>query len=93
MAHVQAAACLGFDVAYLEAGSGAPRPLPMPLIRAVAAASPIPLIVGGGIRTPEQAGALAAAGARFIVTGTIHEEGQAVAPLTEAIQGTAPALP
>jgi phosphoglycerol geranylgeranyltransferase len=93
VAHAQAAACLGFDVAYLEAGSGAARPLPASLVRAVVAAAPIPLVVGGGIRTPEQAAELAAAGARLVVTGTIHEEGQAVAPLTEAIQGTAPALP
>jgi geranylgeranylglyceryl phosphate synthase family protein len=84
-AHVQAAACLGFALAYLEAGSGAAAPVPVSLVRDVAAAAPIPLVVGGGVRTPEAAASLAAAGARYIVTGTIHEEGRDVAPFTEAI--------
>jgi heptaprenylglyceryl phosphate synthase len=46
--------------------------------------------VGGGVRTPEQAAALAAAGARFLVTGTIHEEGRAIRPFTEAVHLPAP---
>jgi phosphoglycerol geranylgeranyltransferase len=89
-AHAQAAACLGFALAYLEAGSGAAAPLPVSLVRQVAAAAPIPLVVGGGVRTPEQAAALAAAGARFLVTGTIHEEGRAIRPFTEAVHLPAP---
>jgi len=85
VAHAQAAACLGFALAYLEAGSGAAAPLPRSLVRQVAACAPIPIAVGGGVRTPEQAAALAEAGARFIVTGTIHERGHAVRPFTEAV--------
>ena len=92
VAHAQAAACLGFSLAYLEAGSGAPAPLPASLVRRVAEAAPIAIVVGGGIRTPDQAAALAAAGARFIVTGTVHEEGLAVHPFTRAIHAPAPAL-
>jgi phosphoglycerol geranylgeranyltransferase len=90
-AHAQAAACLGFALAYLEAGRGAHAPLPASLVRHVAAAAPIPLAVGGGIRTPEHAASLAEAGARFVVTGTIHEEGRAVGPITEAVHIAAPA--
>ena len=94
-AHVQAAASLGFALAYLEAGSGAPEPVPAAVVRAAVtavAAAPIPIAVGGGIRRPEQAAALVAAGARFVVTGTVHEEGGAVGPFTEAIHLPAGAL-
>ena len=92
VSHAQAAACLGFALVYLESGSGAAAPIPVSLVRDVAAAMPVPLVVGGGIRRPEEAVALAAAGARFIVTGTIHEEGRPVGPFTEAIHLSAPAL-
>jgi len=92
VSHAQAAACLGFSLVYLEAGSGAATPVPASLVRDVAAAVPIPLVVGGGIRRTEEAAALAAAGARFVVTGTIHEAGSPVGPFTEAVHLTAPAL-
>ena len=35
----------------------------------------VPVIVGGGIRTPEQAQRVVKAGASAIVTGTILEQG------------------
>ena len=44
------------------------------MIRAVKEAISIPLVAGGGIRTPEQAEAVAEAGADIMVTGTIVEE-------------------
>jgi phosphoglycerol geranylgeranyltransferase len=65
---------LGMKLIYLEAGSGAPEPVPATLISGVSQAIDIPLIVGGGIRTPEQAKAAIQAGADIIVTGTIVEE-------------------
>ena len=92
VAHAQAAACLGFTLAYLEAGSGAAAPLPVSLVRRVAAAAPLAIVVGGGIRTTTQASALAAAGARFLVTGTVHEEGGAIGPFTQAIHVPAAVL-
>src|SRR5205809_7514754 len=58
---------------YLEAGSGAPEPVPDRLIRAVREAVEIPVVVGGGIRTPEAAKAATHAGADIVVTGTIVE--------------------
>lgn len=91
-AHAQAAACLGFALAYLEAGSAAPLPVPPSVVRAVAKEAPIPIAVGGGIREPAQATALVEAGARFIVTGTAHETGRAIRPFTEAIHAPALAL-
>ncbi len=65
---------LGMKLIYLEAGSGAPEPVPAALINGVSQAIDIPLIVGGGIRSPEQAAAAVKAGADIIVTGTIVEE-------------------
>ncbi len=65
---------LGMKLIYLEAGSGAPEPVPSALIGGVKQAIDIPLIVGGGIRSPDQAGAAVKAGADIIVTGTIVEE-------------------
>jgi phosphoglycerol geranylgeranyltransferase len=85
--HAQAAACLGMAAVYLEAGSGAAAPVPTALVRAVARATPIPVIAGGGIAHPAQAAALAAAGARFLVTGTAHERGLAVRPFSDAVHG------
>jgi phosphoglycerol geranylgeranyltransferase len=69
-----AAELLGMHFVYLEAGSGAPAPVPAPMVRAVRAALEIPVIVGGGIRTGHDAAALLAAGANVLVTGTITEE-------------------
>jgi phosphoglycerol geranylgeranyltransferase len=68
-----AAQYMGMRFVYLEAGSGAPEPVPVPMIRYVKKAVDIPVIVGGGIRTKEQAAERAAA-ADIIVTGTIAEK-------------------
>ena len=59
---------------YLEAGSGAPEPVPSKLITPVKDSLDIPLIVGGGIRKAEQARAVLEAGADIVVTGTVIEE-------------------
>ena len=65
---------LGMRLVYLEAGSGAPEPPPPGMVRAVKDAIRIPLIVGGGIRTPAAAAAVAEAGADILVTGTVVEQ-------------------
>ncbi len=64
---------MGMRLVYLEAGSGAPRPVPEAMVSAVKRAIAIPLLVGGGIRTPEAARAVARAGADIVVTGTVVE--------------------
>lgn len=64
----------GMDFAYLEAGSGADRPVSPEMVAAVRKAIDIPLFVGGGIRTPEAAEAARKAGADVIVTGTFIEQ-------------------
>lgn len=65
----------GMDLLYLEAGSGAPEPVPLDMITAVRESVDIPLVLGGGIVTPQQAESMAAAGADIIVTGTLVENG------------------
>ena len=53
---------LGMKLVYLEAGSGAPDPIPADMVSTVRDQLEIPLIVGGGIRTPSQARILTGAG-------------------------------
>ena len=84
-----AAQLLGMKLVYLEAGSGAPEPVPDRLIRAVREAIEIPVVVGGGIRTPEAAKAAIHAGADIVVTGTIVEvarEGDALRRIIETVK-------
>ncbi len=89
MAHALAAEYLGMKMIYLEAGSGAEFSVPDKMISAVKSYTSIPIIVGGGIRTPEEAYNKVKAGANFIVTGTILEDSQnskdLLAEFTEAI--------
>ncbi|MHB9029134.1 MAG: phosphoglycerol geranylgeranyltransferase [Candidatus Latescibacterota bacterium] len=75
LAHAMAAEILGMKFVYLEAGSGAERPAPDSMIRAVSAGVRIPVIVGGGIRNPDAAAQKVEAGASFVVVGN-HLEGE-----------------
>ncbi|HUS99544.1 MAG TPA: geranylgeranylglyceryl/heptaprenylglyceryl phosphate synthase [Candidatus Thermoplasmatota archaeon] len=69
-----AAEYLGLKFFYIEAGSGAPTPVPNEMIRAVKKNTSIPLIVGGGIRDSGTAKEKAQAGADIIITGTAIEK-------------------
>lgn len=73
VAYALAAQYLGMSFVYLETGSGADRPVPVEMVRAVDEATDVTLIVGGGIRTPEAAAERVRAGADIIVTGTLVE--------------------
>jgi phosphoglycerol geranylgeranyltransferase len=66
---------LGMRYIYLEAGSGAKEPVPPEIIHAVKKVVKGKVIVGGGIRTVNQAINAVKAGADIIVTGTLIEEG------------------
>ncbi|MEE9441609.1 MAG: geranylgeranylglyceryl/heptaprenylglyceryl phosphate synthase [candidate division Zixibacteria bacterium] len=70
MAHALAAQYMGMKLVYLEAGSGASQPVPGEMVTAVAEYCDLPVIVGGGIRRPEQAAAMIETGASFVVIGT-----------------------
>jgi phosphoglycerol geranylgeranyltransferase len=76
VAHALAAQYLGFKLLYLEAGSGAEWSIPNDIIEAVHHTIDIPVIVGGGIRTVQDAESKVKAGAVFIVTGNIIEDAQ-----------------
>lgn len=60
---------LGMKLIYMDAGSGAKNPVPAKLIHCVRREVTLPIIVGGGIRTPERAVAALNAGADMIVVG------------------------
>ena len=64
---------LGMKLIFMDAGSGAKYPINEKMIHAVSSHINIPLIVGGGIRTPERALASAKAGADIIVVGNAIE--------------------
>lgn len=65
---------LGMQLIYLEAGSGAINPVSTKTISTLRDNLHIPLIVGGGIKTPALAQKAAQAGADLIVIGNILEK-------------------
>ncbi len=65
---------LGLRMIYLEAGSGAKRPVNERMVSSVRKNISIPLVVGGGVRTARKAVALCRAGADIIVTGNALEK-------------------
>jgi putative glycerol-1-phosphate prenyltransferase len=64
---------LGLKLMYMDAGSGAKNPVSEVMIEAVSGALQVPLIVGGGIRTPEKVAANYRAGADVVVVGNAIE--------------------
>jgi phosphoglycerol geranylgeranyltransferase len=86
-----AAEYLGMKFYYIEAGSGAPTPVPNEMIQAVRKNTTIPIIVGGGIRDAETAKEKVMAGADIIITGTAIEKDKhfkkTLADIISAIEG------
>jgi len=81
---------LGLKLIYLDAGSGARNPVPETMIEAVSGVVQVPLIVGGGIRTSEQALADLRAGADVLVVGSaVEEDPGRIRELAAAVQGFA----
>lgn len=74
MCTAMAGEMLGLKLIYLEAGSGAAMPVSTSMISKVSQMIKIPLIVGGGIKTPEMAAEAVRAGADVIVIGTAFEK-------------------
>ena len=65
--------CLGMQSMYLDTGSGADQTVPADMIAAVRRAVPCPVIVGGGLRTPDAVMDAWAAGADLAVVGSAIE--------------------
>jgi len=77
---------LGLKMIYMDAGSGAKNPITTSMINAVSTAIDIPLIVGGGIRTPEKAFENVKAGADVIVVGNaIEKDPQLIVDMAAAV--------
>jgi putative glycerol-1-phosphate prenyltransferase len=77
---------LGLKLIYLETGSGANEHVKEDIVRQVKANISIPLIVGGGIRTPQDIRNLYKAGASGVVVGTAIEEDYRILPSLAAIR-------
>jgi phosphoglycerol geranylgeranyltransferase len=73
LAHALAAEIIGMKFLYLDAGSGAHVSVPEEMLETISRRCSLPIIVGGGIRTPEEARKKVEAGASFVVTGTVTE--------------------
>ncbi len=74
MCTAMAGEMLGMDLIYMDAGSGAKRPITESMIEKVAQSISVPLIVGGGIIEPEKAYLNCKAGADIIVAGNAIEK-------------------
>jgi phosphoglycerol geranylgeranyltransferase len=74
MCTAMAGEMLGMRLIYMDAGSGAKRPIPESMIQKVAQSISVPLIVGGGIIEPEKAYLNCKAGADVIVVGNAIEK-------------------
>ena len=74
MCTAMAGEMLGMKLIYMDAGSGAKRPITEAMIEKVARNIEIPLIIGGGITEPEKAYRNCKAGADVIVVGNAIEK-------------------
>ncbi len=77
---------LGLKLIFMDGGSGALNPISQAMIRGVSSSISIPLIVGGGIRTPELAATNCKAGADIIVVGNaIEKDAGLITEISQAI--------
>lgn len=74
MCTAMAGEMLGMKLIYMDAGSGARRPITESMIEAVSSHIEVPLIIGGGIIEPEKAYRNCKAGADVIVVGNAIEK-------------------
>ena len=74
MCTAMAGEMLGMKLIYMDAGSGAKRPVSESMIAGVAENINVPLIVGGGIKDPEKAYLNCKSGADVIVIGNAFEK-------------------
>jgi phosphoglycerol geranylgeranyltransferase len=82
-AHALAAQYLGMKLIYMEAGSGAERAVPDAMIEAVTKYIELPVLVGGGIRSPGEVEKKIEAGASFVVVGSHFENKRDVGAIAE----------
>ena len=85
-AYALTAQMFGFKILYLEAGSGATSQVDPKCIESANQVEDLCLIVGGGIRSGEQAVKAAQSGANWIVTGTLTEDAASMDELRQRIR-------
>jgi putative glycerol-1-phosphate prenyltransferase len=78
MCTAMAGEMLGMKLIYMDAGSGAKRPITESMIAQVSHSIEIPLIIGGGITDPEKAYLDCKAGADIIVVGNAIEKDESL---------------
>ncbi len=77
---------LGLKLIFMDAGSGAINPVSPRMIRSVKNNIQLPLIIGGGINTPEKATRACAAGADVIVVGNaIEKDAELIRSMVDAV--------
>jgi phosphoglycerol geranylgeranyltransferase len=88
MCTAMAGEMLGMKLIYMDAGSGAKRPITESMIQKVASCITVPLIIGGGITEPEKAYLNCKAGADVIVVGNAIEKNTAlIKEMAAAVHG------
>lgn len=81
---------MGHQLCYLDAGSGSKEAIPENVIQNIRQKVPVPLICGGGIKTPEDAQKIYCAGADIIVIGNaLEKEPQLLSSINEAARKSA----
>jgi geranylgeranylglyceryl phosphate synthase family protein len=86
MCTAMAGEMLGMKLIYMDAGSGAKRPITESMIKAVAERIEAPLIVGGGITSAEKAYLNCKAGADVIVVGNaIEKDASLIKEMSDAV--------
>jgi putative glycerol-1-phosphate prenyltransferase len=86
MCTAMAGEMLGMKLIYMDAGSGARRPITESMIEKVAQCIQVPLIIGGGITEPEKAYLNCKAGADVIVVGNaIEKDPSLIKEMTAAV--------
>lgn len=87
MCTAMAGEMLGLKLIFMDAGSGAINPVSASMIEHVSKTISIPLIVGGGINTPELAATAVNAGADLIVIGNaVEKDPSLIAEISSAIK-------
>jgi len=86
MCTAMAGEMLGMKLIYMDAGSGAKRPITEDMIKLVAQHIEVPLIIGGGITDAEKAYLNCKAGADIIVVGNaIEKDASLIKEISDAV--------
>lgn len=84
---------LGLRSLYVDAGSGAEKPVPQKIISSIVRSTDIPLIIGGGLNSKARIGLAFEAGADMVVIGTaIEKEAAFLEQAAEQVQALNAAL-